>query len=80
MKLKQLAFHKSKGWHPLTLNTKILNFINRKKHYFYHIYADFYCAKHRFYNHHTNDENPGNGARDPAVLFMINCPEFKLIA
>lgn len=27
---------------------------------------------------YTNDENPGKGARDLAMLFMIICPPFKL--
>jgi hypothetical protein len=29
------------------------------------------------YYYHTNEENPGNGARDPAALFITTCPEFK---
>lgn len=28
---------------------------------------------------YTNDENPGNGARDLAILLTIICPPFKLI-
>lgn len=29
--------------------------------------------------HHTKDENPGKGARDPAELLITICPEFKLM-
>ena len=30
--------------------------------------------------HHTKEENPGRGAREPAVLFNIICPPLKLKA
>lgn len=32
-----------------------------------------------FSDNQTNDENPGSGARDRAILLTIICPPFKLI-